>query len=104
MSIDQIEVVDIIGVNNFSGEIVLTITDHLEWGDNEHLLLLQDKLNTYLSFVESGEICQSYPNAKGRNVLISLVYKYPPDEEGINFLEQVTHIVEGAGMKFSFHG
>lgn len=102
MSIDQTGVVDAIGVDDSSGEVVLTITDQFEWGDNEHLLMLQEKLNTYLSFVESGEILDTYPDSKGRNVLISLVCKYPPDENGLGFLNQVSGIVEGAGMKFSY--
>ena len=77
MSIDQTNVVDAIGVDNATGDVVLTIADHLEWtgSDNEHLLLLQEKLNTYLSFVESGELLEAYPDAKGRTVLIDVVCK-----------------------------
>lgn len=101
MSVDQTGVVDAVGVDNTTGQVVLTISDHLEW-DNEHLLLLQEKLNTYLSFVESGEILDSYPNAKGREVLINVVCKYPPNESAKSFLSQVTGIVEGAGMKFDW--
>lgn len=73
MSVDQINVVDFIGVDNSTGHVVLTITDHIEWidGDSEHLLLLQEKLNTYLSFVESGEILETYPDAKDRPVLLT---------------------------------
>ncbi len=102
MSVDQTEVVDAIGVDNASGDVVLTITDHLEWGSNEHLLLLQEKLNTYLSFVESGEILSTYADAKGRDVLINVVCKYPPDESAINFLSQLGSIIDGAGIKFKY--
>lgn len=102
MSIDQTGVVDAIGIDDSSGEVVLTISDHLEWGNDEHLLLLQDKLNTYLSFVESGEIFNSYADAKGRSVLINLVCKYSPDEKALGFLGQICGIVEGAGMKFTY--
>lgn len=101
MSIDQTGVVDAIGVDDFTGQAVLTISDHLEW-DNDHLLLLQEKLNTYLGFVESGELLGSYPNAKGREVLISVVCKYPPDQNAEGFLTRVNGIVEGAGMKFNW--
>lgn len=44
--------------------------------DTEHISLLQAKLNSYLRFVESGEIYQSYPNAEGRQILIDIVGKY----------------------------
>jgi hypothetical protein len=82
MSIDQTRVVDAIGVDNSSRDAILTIIHHLEWGGNDHLLMLQEKLNTYLDFVESGEILNILTDAKGRNVLINIMCKYPPDERG----------------------
>lgn len=101
MSVDQTGVVDAIGVDSTTGQVVLTITDHLEW-DNEHLLLLQEKLNTYLSFVESGELLDFYPDSKGREVFINVVCKFPPNEIAKGFLSQVGGIVKGAGMKFDW--
>lgn len=101
MSIDQTGVIDAIGVDSTTGQVVLTISDHLEW-DNQHMLLLQEKLNTYLSFAESGELLDSYPDSKGREVLINVVCKYQPNESGKDFLSQVSGIVEGAGMKFNW--
>lgn len=104
MSVDQTDVVDAIGVDNATGDVILTITDHHTWSesDNEHLLLFQEKLNTYLSFIESGELLTTYPNAKGRTVLIDVVCKYPPSQQAQGFCDQVTQIVEGAGMKLRF--
>ncbi len=101
MSIDQTNVVDAIGIDNVTGEVVLTIADHLEWvgSDNEHLLLLQQKLNTYLRFVESGEILETFADAKDRTVLIDVVCKYPLNQQAQDFYSQVTQLVEGAGMK-----
>lgn len=101
MSIDQTNVVDAIGVDDVTGDVVLTITDQLDWtgSDNEHLLMLQEKLNTYLSFVESGEILETYPDAKGRSVLIDVVCKYPLSHQAHEFYNQVTQIAASAGMK-----
>ena len=65
MSIEQTDLIDIISIDRLTGETILTISDHLDWSDSEaHLLLLQNKLNRYLAFVESGEIFRSYPKAK----------------------------------------
>jgi len=99
MSIDQAGVIDAIGIDDSTGQTVLTISDHLEW-DKDHLFLLQEKLNTYLSFVESGEIFQAYPNSKGREVLIKVICKYPPDQSVESYLKQIEKIVESAGIKF----
>lgn len=104
MSVDQTNVIDAIGVDNMTGDLVLTITDHIEWTecDNEHLMLLQEKLNTYLSFVESGEILKTYPNAKDRVVLIDVVCKYPLSEQAKCFFNQVTAFITDTGMKLHY--
>ena len=58
-----------------TGDVILTISDHLDWSDSSsHQLLLQVKMNRYLAFIESGEIEQSYPSAKGRAVVIEVVF------------------------------
>lgn len=101
MSIEQADVIDAIGVDKETGQVVLTISDHLEWGD-DHLLLLQEKINLYMSFVEGGELADVYPDAKGCQVSISVVCKYHPDLNGKNFLSKVSSIIEQAGMGFSF--
>lgn len=64
MSVENPNVIDIIHTDKDGGHVTLTVTDHLEWGDGEHLLKLQDKLNKYLAFVESGEIFEKYPGAE----------------------------------------
>ncbi|WP_217475634.1 DUF6572 domain-containing protein [Stutzerimonas stutzeri] len=102
MSIDQSETVDIISQAP-DGTVVLTISDHLEWdAENEHLLLLQEKLNSYFRFLESGEIYESYPCAKGANFLLSLVCQFRPTEVALGFLERVRSIAESAGCGFSW--
>ncbi len=49
MSVENLRVVDIIGTDINDRSVTLTISDHLEWGAGNHLLLLEEKLNTYLS-------------------------------------------------------
>jgi hypothetical protein len=37
MSVDQPKIIDFIGVDRVSGEVILTISDHLEWSNSpEH--------------------------------------------------------------------
>lgn len=98
MSIEDQSSVDAIGVNE-SGIVVLTISDHLEW-DDEHLYLLQEKINTYLAFIESGEVYQSYPISKGREFKISVVCKYEPSPTAMKFLSQCTTVINQAGFQF----
>ncbi len=50
MSIEQTEIVDFVNIDRKSGDVWLTISDHLpgDHGEGEHLVLLQNKLNAYL--------------------------------------------------------
>jgi hypothetical protein len=99
VSIEQPDVVDIISTNRLTGDVTLTISDHLDWSDStEHQLLLQQKLNRYLAFVESGEILQSYPAAKDRRIVFKVVFKFAPDEAGLAFLANARSIIESAGF------
>ncbi len=103
MSVEQTNIVDVIGVDKKSGKIILTISDHLDWeSDDEHLLLLQEKINTYLSFIESGEIFESYPDAINKQAVIKVCAMHEPDNKGLNFLAEVKKIVEEAGFGFEF--
>lgn len=102
MSVDQTEIVDAISINKLSGDLVLTILDSLEWESNEHLLLLQEKINAYLRFIESGEVFDTYPDAKGRRTLINIIFKYQPDENARGFLENARVIVESANISLQY--
>lgn len=103
MSVEQTNVIDFVGINKESGEITLAISDHLEWGSgDDHLFLLQKKINSYLSYIESGEILEKIPNASERRTVIQLHSKFEPDEEGLIFLSKAKRIIEEAGFGFEF--
>ncbi len=85
-----------------SGEIVLTISDHLEWDDPEqHLLILQSKINTYIAFIENEEIYQVYPESIGRKLRIDIVSQYEYPDEGIAFLDKVRPVLASIGVLLS---
>jgi hypothetical protein len=67
VSIDNKDVSDAIGVETASGKVVLSISDHFDWSEEDaHLLALQNKINTYLRFIEGGELLTTYPQSAGR--------------------------------------
>jgi hypothetical protein len=67
---------------------------------NEHLFCLQEKLNSYLRFVESGEIIAIYPKAAGRHIVFDVVQKYPAPQEASWFFERALKAINGAGFGF----
>ncbi len=80
---------------------MLTIADHLPW-NGAHLATLQEKLNTYLRFLESGEVYASYPMAKGRKLEINVVAKFRPTQEALRFLERAGGTIQSAGFEFRY--
>lgn len=102
MTVEQFDKVDFIGLDNENKKIVLFITDHLEWEDDGHFMILQEKLNKYLDFIESGDIWEKYEDKKDYSCGIELVAKYDFTDEAIEFLEKVKEIVEGLGFEFHY--
>jgi len=102
MSVEQLDVVDIISTDE-SGNVVLTVSDHLDWSDSvQHQTLLQAKLNKYLAFVESGEVFDRYPEAKSRPLTLKVIFQFKPDMEGVRFLAEAKKIIEAAGFGFVY--
>ena len=87
MSVDEPNKIDFTSVDKARSRVLLSIADHLDWTENEgeHLLMLQEKLNTYLYFIESGKLVETYSWAKGWPVVIEIAAKYPMNAEATRF-------------------
>ena len=102
MAVDQTKVIDIVSKDQ-TGNFVLTICDHLDWHDTtEHLLVLQEKINAYLAFLDSGEIYEKYPDARGHEKEIEAMFVRAPNSEALLFLSSAKSIVEEAGYSFRY--
>ena len=97
MTVENTSIVDAVGTDKETGEVRLSIFDHLPW-NTEHLRLPQDKINLYLGFIESGEIYASYPNAKDRPLVIDVFTKFRPTEDAARFLEQAEAVTANYGV------
>lgn len=104
MSITNTDKVDLL---TYDGkEVSMLITDHFQWGgelpDDEHMYLLQEKINSYLRFYESGEIYEIKPEAKGKLIVVCVISKYILNEKGQWFFNKIKPIVESAGIELRF--
>ncbi|MFV0268491.1 MAG: DUF6572 domain-containing protein [Draconibacterium sp.] len=103
MSLSEVKQVDAIGEDKESGMIIVTLIDEMKWdNENNHLTLLQEKINNYLSFIESGEMQTEYPNSINKKVSINVVMQYEPSNNGFEFLEKVKEIILNAGIGFQY--
>ncbi|MFO1449876.1 MAG: DUF6572 domain-containing protein [Opitutaceae bacterium] len=104
MSVDQRGVIDFVGRSKAIGDIVLTVSDHLGWDEPlEHLYVLQEKINCYLGYVESGQLVETYADAKDKKVQILIIFRFrPPPGYVQNFLVGAKEKVEYLGHSFSY--
>ena len=81
----------------------MKIIDHLDWkNEEEHLLLLQEKINMYLTFIESGQIYEDAPEREGKKIVISVSFACALTENAIKFLFTVANILDAAGYQFEY--
>ncbi|MCX7113282.1 MAG: hypothetical protein NTX45_24855 [Proteobacteria bacterium] len=102
-TIEDTNKVDAIGIDKETGVVILKIFDHLIWDDEQkHLYLLQEKINSYLRFMESEDVLDAYPDARNRKLNISISFKEKPTANGIKFLDTVSKIVADAGFSLTY--
>jgi hypothetical protein len=102
MPVDNLQSIDIVSIDK-KNNVVLTISDHLKWDKaNEHLLILQDKINLYLEAIENGELYSQCPNALNKEIIISIVAKYTPNATAKVFINQVSEKLKTIGYALSF--
>lgn len=106
MSISEEKVIDFITIDHKTGDVFLSISDHLPWDDMEsdHLAYLAKKLESYLAFVESGELNRRYPGYEDRKVVINLVQKYTAPENIDTKLNQIKELIGDSNISFQWGG
>jgi hypothetical protein len=103
MSIENPYKVDAIGLDIETSRVILTITDHLEWvgSTDDHRKMLSEKLNAYLAFVE-GEVYEAYPQAKGKDIVISVIGQFDLSPIGCEFFTNARETIKNAGLRLEF--
>lgn len=89
MSISDSQTIDSVIHSDEHNDVVLLIADHHDWSEpQKHLLALQQKLNTYISFVESGQLFIDFPDAKNKEVSIFIACEFEPVNAALSFFEK----------------
>jgi hypothetical protein len=103
MTVEQTNVIDFTTVDSKTRTAFLNISDHLPWDEKGlHLKLLQDKLNAYLSCIESGQLQQEVPETTGYSICIRILGKFPLNEQAKLFMEMATPAVREVGVDLQF--
>jgi hypothetical protein len=83
----RIDVIDLFAHDPKSDEIVLVMNEALPWdGSDERLYQLQEKFNTYASFLLDGEMAAAHPELAGKRARIELRCEHMPDARALELL------------------
>jgi hypothetical protein len=84
---DRTGVIDIIGHDSKTGEVVLVMNEPNEWdGSDKELLALQERFNAYVSFLLDGEMAEAHPELGGKPARIELRCAHMPDTRALELL------------------
>lgn len=100
MSITEKNKIDGMGKSKETNELVLLITDHMEWNEEyEHLIMLQEKINVYIDFIESKQYKETYTDNIFDGYVIEIHFKYDMTENALKFLDTVAGQVKKINIK-----
>jgi hypothetical protein len=101
MSVERLNLIDSIVIDQAFGICTLGIVDSLSWNE-EHLADLQEKINNSLQFIESGEIYVACPESRGLDFAIHVQFIYAPNEEARQFLAEAQNVLDDAGYALTY--
>lgn len=88
--VEHAGVIDLFGVDQKTGEILLAMHEPRAWDDSDaRLHELQEKFNAYVSFLLDGEMLASHPELAGKRARIELRCDYMPAERALGLLNLI---------------
>ena len=105
MAIDNTSVIDAVAIDRERNAVLLLLTDHLPWEDRpdfreyDHLMLLQEKINAYLTYLETKQYEQQYPGQAFDMAVIEIHFQYGITDNCRKFLNTVQNQVGQYGIK-----
>lgn len=94
-------VVDLIRLDAESGEVVLLMVEERAWGTvPEQFEQLEDKFNSYLSYVLGGHLVEEYPQYAGKRVRFELECMDAPGDRELGLLTAMRNFAEGESIGF----
>src|SRR5215471_12510758 len=83
----RIGVIDVMGHDPKTDEVVLLMDERNEWdGSDDQLLALQERFNAYVSFLLDGEMAEVHPELAGKPARIELRCVHMPDTRALELL------------------
>jgi hypothetical protein len=82
--------IDVVAHDPKTDEVVLVMRENEPWtGETEQLFRLQERFNTYVSFLLDGDLAESHPDLGHKRARIELRCQHMPDGRAIDLLGQI---------------
>ena len=93
-------VIDLFAVDQKSGDVLLVMNELRPWtGGDKQLHELQEKFNTYASFILDGEMTEAHPELKDRAARIELRCRHLPSDAALALLHAIHDQLELQAIK-----
>lgn len=103
MTIEDVNIIDGMGIDAKDEEIILMISDHLPWSDERaHFGALEAKLGRYIDFIKSGQLLEEQPQALGLKKRIELIYQFEPSNSALVVLRTIATQLKELDIQFSY--
>ena len=99
MSVADTNKVDGIGISKDGNKLILLISDHLDWlNEYEHLVQLQNKMNSYIDFIGDQQYREIYPNMVFSSFCIEVHFMYGLTENCLKFINIISEQLENQNI------
>jgi hypothetical protein len=100
--IENSSVVDLVTHDPGTDEYVVIMIESRPWSNSpQRLDQLLAKINTYVHFIENGDLYRHFPQAEGKPVRIQLDCNAPPAGESDKLITQAQQLLLQRGIDFS---
>ena len=104
MSVKDPDIIDGIGIEKETNTLVLLAVDPFDWKvqEHEHLKAIQQKMNTYVYYIEKKKYSEKYPDRDFDGFRIELVFKYQYTDAGERFLASGKKQLKNRGIELLY--
>jgi hypothetical protein len=89
--------IDLIGLKDGVCRFTIVQVERL---NDERVLLLQEKLNNYLTYILDGQLAEEYPDRAELPKVVEVALQFPPEGVAIEFLSKVGEVFREKGIGF----
>lgn len=103
MSIVDLDRVDALGRGDNANTLKMMLADHLDWEHEDiHLEILQDKINSYLRYIEAKEYVEDYGDEISR-FIIDIYFKEAITKKCLEFINAASAQLNPSEIYINMH-